>query len=82
MVRNAFPSDPTSQHHRTVHAKNCIQSGINYFHKTLGDDEVNPVTAFKAARLFSLSKANEMQPTTNNIDDLQAFPKDISGLQG
>ena len=74
IVRSAFPGDLTSQHHWTVYAKHCMQSGIEYFQKRLGDDEVNPVKAFKAARFFSPSKMNEMQPTTNDIDQLQAFP--------
>ena len=40
--------------------------------------------AFKAARLFLPSKTNEMQPTTNDIDKLQAFPfllNEIDGLK-
>lgn len=41
--------------------------------KRLEDDQVNPMKAFKAARYFSPSKINEMQPTANGIDDLQAF---------
>ena len=40
----------------------------------MGDDEVNPMKAFKAARLLSPSQINEMQPTTSDIDNLQAFP--------
>ena len=84
MVCNAFPVDLTAQHHWTVYAKNCIKPGIDYFHQRLGDDEVNPVKAFKAARLFSPSKTNEVQPSTNDIDNLQAFPfllNDMDGLK-
>ena len=38
--------------------------------------------AFKAARLFSPSKTNEMQPTTNDIDKLQAFPFLLNEIDG
>ena len=53
VVRNAFPGNPTLQNHWAVYAKCCIQSGVDYFHKRLGDDEVNPMKAFKAARFIS-----------------------------
>ena len=51
----------------------------------MGDKQVNPMKAFKAARYFSPSKINEMQPTANDIDDLKAFifpVNDISALKG
>ena len=85
VVRYTFPVDLTSQHHWTLYAKNCIKPGIDYFHQRLGDDEVNHEKAFKAARLFSPSKTNEMQPSSNDIDNLQAFPpfllNDMDGLK-
>lgn len=62
----------------------CVQGGIDYFHKRLRDDEINPIKAFKVARLFSPAKINEMQPTTSDIDDFHAFPflvNDISALK-
>ena len=83
-MSDVFPVDLTAQHHWTVYAKNCIKPGIDYFHQRLGDDEVNLVNAFKAARLFSPSKTNEMQPSTNDIDNLQAFLfllNDMDGLK-
>ena len=66
------------------YAKNCIKPGIDYFLQRLGDDDVNPVKAFKAASLFSPSKTNEMQPSSNYFDNLQAFPfllNDMDGLK-
>ena len=30
VVHSAFPGDVASQHHWTVHAKTCIQPGIDY----------------------------------------------------
>ena len=40
----------------------------------LGNDSQLPVAAFKAARLFSPFKVNEIQPTAKDVDDLVAFP--------
>ena len=62
VVCNTFPLDLTAKHHWTLYAKNCIKPGIDYIHQRLGD-EVNPVKAFKAARLFSPLKTNDMQPS-------------------
>ena len=84
MVRNTFPVDLTAQHHWTLYAKNCIKPGIDYLHQRLGYGEVNPVKAFKAARLFSPSKTNGIKPSSNDIDNLQAFPfllNDTDGLK-
>ena len=58
VVRNAFPGNPTLQNHWAVYTKSCIQSGVDYFHKRLGDDEVNPMRAFKAARFLSPMKCS------------------------
>ena len=34
----------------------CVQGGIQYFLKKFGDDNISPLNAFKAARLFSLQR--------------------------
>ena len=63
----------------------CVQPGFDYFHEQLVNDTQNPVAAFKAARLFSPSKVNEMQPFSGQVDDLRAFPfieeEDIEGVK-
>ena len=40
------------------------------------------IASLKAARMFSLSKANELKPTTRDVDELQCFSFDSSLLEG
>lgn len=60
----------------TDYGKACVAPGLQYFKEKfspaggLGQS----VAAFKAARLAWLQKMVEMQPTSNDIDTLQAFP--------
>ena len=84
VAKNAFPSNPSLQSQWAAYAISCVQPGIDYFHKRLGDDQFNPMKAFKAARFLSPFKMNEIQPMAMDIDDLRAFPflvGDISGLK-
>ena len=65
-----------------MHAMACVKPGIDYFHAQLGDDGV--MRAFKAARLFSPHRVNEMQPSAGDIDILRAFPfldSEVNNLQ-
>ena len=39
-----------------------------------GDDTATPLNAFKAARLFSPSKAYDMQPSATDVDSLSSIP--------
>lgn len=57
-----------------AYATQCIQPGFIYFQEKFKGELGNVVDAFKAARLFSPSKAHEMQPTAEKIDDLTVFP--------
>ena len=52
----------------------CVQPGINYFLSKFGDDTSLPLSAFKAARLFSPVKVNDMQPVATDVDMLQSIP--------
>ena len=84
VVKNAFPSNPSLQSQWAAYGISCDQPGIDCFHKRLGDDQSNPMKAFKAARFLSPFKMNEIQPMAMDIDDLRAFPflvGDISGLK-
>jgi len=84
VAKNAFPSNPSLQSQWAAYAISCVQPGIDYFRKRLGDDQSNPMKAFKAARSLSPFKMNEIQPMAMDIDDLQAFPflvGDISRLK-
>ena len=56
------------------HAKQCIQPGIDYFNHQLTTTLQRSLTVFKAARLFSPQKMQDMQPNASSIDSLSAFP--------
>lgn len=56
------------------YAKNCAQPAIDYFQQQLSGSMKVPMAAFKAARLFSPQKANEIQPSSADLDCLDVFP--------
>ena len=74
IARQAFPGNVTLQQQWITYAIGCVQPGLDYFQDKLGNDAQNPVAAFKAARLFSPSKVDEMKPTAVDVEDLRAFP--------
>ena len=52
----------------------CVQPAIVYFKECLDGCLKNPLSAFKAARLFSPQKVAEMKPDTTAVDGLAVFP--------
>lgn len=58
------------------YGKACIAPGLQYFHdKFSASGELGEsVAGFKGARLVWPQKVVEMQPTSQGIDVLQAFP--------
>ena len=56
------------------YAYDCLKPGIEYFHQVITGPLQKCMAAFKAARLFSPSKIHEMQPSSNEVDSLRAFP--------
>ena len=64
------------------YAGSCLKPGIDYFLARFGNDTVSPLSAFKAARLFSPRKVSELQPVAADVDTLSCFPflKDESTL--
>jgi len=46
---------------------------VCYFQERFGDDTKHPVNIFKASRLFSPSKLNEIRPIATDIDGLIVF---------
>ena len=52
----------------------CVQPGMQYFNEWLHDSMQIPLAAFKAARLFSPLKVQEMQRNNAAVDCLSAFP--------
>ena len=57
-----------------TYANNCVRPGLLYFSQLLGNDTISPLSAFKAARLFSPAKVSEMQPVASEVDTLCEFP--------
>ena len=53
---------------------NCVQGGIDYFMSKFGSDTSAPLNAFKAARLFSPVKVNDIQPVAADVDELTFIP--------
>ena len=51
-----------------AYAKQCIQLAYNYFEEKFTRHHSSVVSAFKAARLFSSSKVDVLQPTPNDVD--------------
>ena len=61
------------------HAKSCVQPGLTYYFQQISASMRDPLAAFKAARLFSPSKLNELNPSTaavdsRLVDSLATFP--------
>ena len=52
----------------------CVPPGLQYFHDKFSGELSESVAAFKATRLVWPQKMVEMQPTSQDIDALQAFP--------
>ena len=81
IVRQAFPDNTDLQQQWVEYSIGCLQTGLDYLQAKLGNDAQNPVAAFKAARLFSPSKTNEIQPTADDLDDLKAFPFLVGAIE-
>ncbi len=58
----------------TQYAISCVQPGLTYFLNQLTVSMKVPLAAFKAARLLSPVKVQEMHPSTVDVDSLKAFP--------
>ena len=52
----------------------CVQPGIDHFHSKFGNDSSLPLNAFKAARLVSPLKVNDLKPVAADIDSLKCIP--------
>ena len=55
----------------------CIEPAYAYFNSKFqspASDLATGLLAFKAARYFSPSQINELQPSTTNIESLMEFP--------
>ena len=81
--RQTFPGNVALQQQWNAYCNGCVQPGLDYLNEKLGNATQNPTAGFKAARVFSPSKVNEMQPSPGDVDELQALPftneEDIEG---
>ena len=59
---------------RIVHyGYTCVQPGLDYFEKHFNSN-LDTLMAFKAARLFSPPKLNDLQPNADAVNGLKHFP--------
>ena len=56
------------------HATRCVQPGIAYYFQQVSTNMKPALEAFKAARLFSPFRLNEINPSVASLDTLTAFP--------
>lgn len=56
------------------YAKSCVQPGVTYYFNQLATSMKKPFEAFKAARLFSPAKLQQLKPSVSTLDTLSVFP--------
>ena len=74
VTRQIASGDSNLQQRLQTYATECIRPGLQYFETKFGSDLSAPVSVFKAARLFSPVKVDEMKPVACDVDTLSAFP--------
>lgn len=74
LTTQLFPESIHEQQQWKQYAISCVQPGLTYFTNQLAASMKEPLAAFKAARLFSPCKVQEMQPNAVTVDCLVAFP--------
>ena len=62
---------PSHPHHEqwVSYARNCVQSGLDYFVNQLTSSLKMSLAIFKGCRLFSPQKVREMKPTAQSLDE-------------
>ena len=68
IARHLAPGNLPVQQQWMSYGMNCVKDGIEYFNNKFGDDSASPLNAFKAARLFSPSKVNDIQPSAADVE--------------
>ena len=74
IARDLSNSNPANQQQWEVYGKSCVEPAIQYYRERLNSSMKTPLEAFKAARIFSPSKVQEMQVSVSTVDELAAFP--------
>ena len=73
VARALSNGNPLHEQQLLAYADSCIQPAYSYFREKFECDLKGSLEIFKAARLFSPSKFNEMKPTVSDIDSLKVF---------
>ena len=68
------PSDTAAQQQLIDYRLFCVQPGLAYFNEKFGQDTHHFMAVFKVARLFNPIAAMEIQPTADDIQELNVFP--------
>ena len=67
-------SDSDMEEELIQYAKSCVQPGVTYYFNQLATSMKEPHEAFKAARLFSPAKVQQIRPIVSALDTLSVFP--------
>ena len=63
------------QQQLVAYATACVKPALDYYAQHLAAEAMSrPLSAFKAARLFSPRKLQEINPSCSDVDSLSAFP--------
>ena len=73
-VAHNVASDHDNEDELIQYAKSCVQPGLTYYFNQLATSMKGPLEAFKAARLFSPAKLQQMKPAISYLDNLSIFP--------
>ena len=74
-IISSMTSDPNAQQHLKSYTISCIKPALDYYKEHLNADLMTaPLRAFKAARLFSPQKIQEMKPDTSVLETQSNFP--------
>ena len=74
-IISSLSNDPIVQQQLRTYALSCLKPALDYYREHLKADLMSvPLSAFKAARLFSPQKLQEMKPDITVLDTLTIFP--------
>ena len=73
-VIKSITADATQQIQLMQYATSCIQPGLDYFANCKENSVKEPLACFKAARLFSPTKVEQMKPSVAEVNKLAVFP--------
>lgn len=73
-VIKSITADTTQQIQLMQYATSCIQPGLDYFANCKENSMKEPLACFKAARLFSPTKLEQMKPSVAEVNKLTVFP--------